>query len=154
MNAGVYAMHPNQRVLDFMETWVHSSTRHPNDQIALNNLFMVKYGVCYSHTQCRSVQMHGMMAIYKHVHFFPGNSCIQESLGPLGHCDKRRLYLHYLCGVGWDNKAATWTKMSNWLVDEDLRPMYADGGGANGPHPHLPCTDGELAWDTLSERID
>ncbi|KAG1676388.1 hypothetical protein FOA52_001183 [Chlamydomonas sp. UWO 241] len=92
MNAGVYALHPNQRTMDFFDRWLARGKREGNDQIALNREIYRSYGLCYSHTQCRLTQLQGLMAVWKHPHFWQHTSCIQGSLGEGGHCDKRRLY--------------------------------------------------------------
>ncbi|KAG1676389.1 hypothetical protein FOA52_001184 [Chlamydomonas sp. UWO 241] len=156
MNAGVYAVHPNQRTLDFFDQWINASTdpRSNNDQVALNRLIHRAYGLCYSHTQCRVTQIQGLMAVWKHPHFWPGSSCIQDSLAEGGHCNKRLMYLHFLCIGGWHNKVKSWETLSNWFLDEDLKPVYADGRGPNGTHPYLPCPDDDGAWDKLQERMD
>jgi hypothetical protein len=70
---GVYAVQPNQRTMDFFAAWTDGSTDrliHDNDQVVLNRLILRSYALCYSHTQCRVTQLQGMMAVWKHPHFW------------------------------------------------------------------------------------
>lgn len=80
----------------------------------------------------------------RHPFFFDGTSCMQNFNYAEG-CNPRRLYLHFLCTCCWDAKAKSWDQNKLWFVDENLQPMWADGGGPNGPHPFMPCSE-KVAW--------
>lgn len=67
------------------------------------------YDLCDTPASCMSVKRHGLAAVARHPPFFPHTSCItpalrNHSLGPGGPCHPRRMYLHFLCVGGLDQK--------------------------------------------------
>ena len=114
------------------------------------------YMLCDSMATCIGLRRNGVAAMYRHPAFFPHQSCMRPLVGnysPGGPCDTRRLYLHYLCWSGWeDRKARSWTENDLWMIDEDLRPMWQDGGGPKGPHAFMPCFD-QLAWPDVKGNL-
>ena len=53
----------------------------------------------------------------------------------------------------WEKaKRPSWQKLNLWLIDEDLRPIWADGGGTRGAHDFMPCAEG-VAWPQVQDRI-
>jgi hypothetical protein len=62
------------------------------------------------------------------------------------------MYMHNPT-CSWDiAKAPTWTLLNLWMIDEDMKPIWSDGGGYNGSHPFMPCKE-SLAWPELSEMV-
>jgi hypothetical protein len=152
INAGVYALISNNRTINFMHQWLGGAGTQ-SDQAHLNNINTQAYHFCDSGATCQSVKNHNYTAIFRHPHFWPGNSCIQPNLGD-DKCDPRRLYVHFLCHVGWTRKADSWDQLNVWFIDKYLQPMWADGGGpANASHPFLPCAVQE-AWPEIDGVID
>ena len=45
-----------------------------------------------------------------------------------------------------------WDKLQLWMVDEALKPIWADGGGYNGTHPFMPCEE-KAAWLHVRDKI-
>ena len=63
------------------------------------------------------------------------------------------MYLHFLCKTGWETeKKAFWNALQLWMIDEALRPIWADVGGKNGSHPFLPCEE-KRAWGDVQDMI-
>ena len=77
------------------------------------------------------------------------SSCILDTLEDA--CNTRRLYVHFLCRVGWDEKIRAWNKLKFWLVDGEGKPLWQDGGGTGGAHPFFPCDEGP-AWRGMIHR--
>mmetsp|Transcript_28108 Transcript_28108/g.61666 ORF Transcript_28108/g.61666 Transcript_28108/m.61666 type:complete len:447 (+) Transcript_28108:95-1435(+) len=124
INAGVYAMKPSSRTLRFMEYWLDEWSLEYSDQTYLNQLMGTAYLFCDSASTCLVTKRRQKAAFYRHASFYKGTSCIQNEL--LEPCDTRRLYLHFLCHRGWDNKGGMWRRLKLWLVNEQGVPLYSD----------------------------
>lgn len=146
INSATYFIKASSRSLMLLEHWIKPESG-VDDQQWLNNLRGVAYSFCDSYATCLSVKRRGHAAVYRHPSFFTGGSCIRDVLDP-EPCHPRRLYVHYLCGVGWEGKHKAWDKLNFWFVDSHGNPMWEDGGGPHGKHAFLPCTQGH-AWEGM-----
>jgi len=149
INAGVYALKPSNRTFHFMKHWIGGWERDM-DQVYLNKIMSTSYMFCDSRATCSTLKRHRKAAFYRHPHLWKGTSCIL----PLGDtpCEDKRLFIHYLCGVGWANKKQAWELYNMWVIDDEGRPMWDDGKetkGVNGTkHAFLPCPG--IAWPHVS----
>ena len=148
------AVRSNNRSIDLFRKW-WMGRPGLDDQGWLNRNLGREWFLCTTAATCISYQRNGWFSALRHPPFWTADHCYRSAGttfdDPMRACDTRRLYVHTLCGIGYQWKNETLSRWKLWLIGTDLKPLWI-GADGNSTHPFLPCAE-DTAWPNMKSMI-